>query len=230
MESITVKKIEIPQGMNQDAVTAFRTGRAHTIEDIRSAFKLTDKPLMAFSFKPRVGIRFEELEHVTLNVLRNGFNLVELDIRNLAISENEIEKLINLAKKSAELDCGHVTRFSPNLSISAPLVTELTEKFMAVQEAPVVIKIDGGLDGISSCQTVRKKCSGSKSPIITCYPLLRKQLGNRITSEFFVKALALSGADIIYPGGRPNLGSPSGLGESEKGDLKKLSTKIPQVD
>lgn len=100
----------------------------------------------------------------------------------------------------------------------------MADKFIDAQKPPVVIKIDGGLDGISACQTVRQKYNseGKFSPIITCYPLLRKQLDNRITGDFFIKALALSGADIIYPGGRPNLGSSGGLGASASGALKML--------
>jgi hypothetical protein len=40
---------------------------------------------MAFSFKPRVGFSKEFIRRVTLGVLQAGFNLVELDTRNLQL-------------------------------------------------------------------------------------------------------------------------------------------------
>jgi hypothetical protein len=230
VESVTVKKVELPISMRNEAAFIFRRNKAHTISDIIRDFRLNDMPLLAFSFKPRMGIRFDEVRTITLGVLKEGFNVVEFDTRNLAIKEEDIKNMLLLAKEASELNCKHITRFSPNLSVPAPLVTELVEKFVAVQDYPIIVKIDGGLDGISSCQAVRRKVfPRGKSPFITCYPLLRKQLDNRITSDFYIDALAMSGVDIIYTGGRPNFGSSGGLGEAEKGSLKNAVRRYRNI-
>jgi hypothetical protein len=230
VESVTVKKVDLPMSMRNEAEFIFRRHKAHTISEIIRDFRLNDMPLLAFSFKPRMGIRFDEVKAITLGVLKEGFNIVEFDTRNLAIREKDIKNMLSLAKEASELKCTHVTRFSPNLSVPAPLITELVEKFVNVQDPPVIVKIDGGLDGISSCQAVRRKCFPlNKSPFITCYPLLRKQLDNRITSDFYIDSLSMSGVDIIYTGGRPNLGSSGSLGEADKGALKNAVRRYRNI-
>ncbi|HXQ38993.1 MAG TPA: hypothetical protein VN843_33635, partial [Anaerolineales bacterium] len=82
--------------------------------------------------------------------------------------------------------------------------------------SPVVIKIDGGLDGISSVQAVRSAFSNDHSPIITSYPLLRRQLADKIANNLLIDALVLSGVDVIYIGSRPSLPSTSRELDAEK--------------
>src|SRR2546423_6039464 len=54
-ETITVLEVVLPETMKREAETAFRNERAHSIDSIRSQFRLQDKqPLLAFSFKPRL--------------------------------------------------------------------------------------------------------------------------------------------------------------------------------
>jgi hypothetical protein len=68
-----------------------------------------------------------------------------------------------------------------------------------------VVKIDGNLDGLSTVQAIR---SGTfnlhKQPILTCYPVLKYALQPALGRAGFVRMLALSGVDIIYPGQSPN--------------------------
>ena len=229
IRDVEVIEVLLPLSMKDKACKCFRDDRAHDIEAIRKSFALGEyEPLLAFSFKPRVGVRFEEFKKVVLAVLREGFHLVELDTRNLNLDDEWMDKLVSLAREASDLDRPHVTRFSPNLSVPPPVVTEWARQFMDVQADPVVIKIDGGLDGISSCQAVRstfcRSGSGehtdSRTPIITSYPLLRDQLRSRVPSDFFVEALSMSGADIIYIGDRPQLGHTSRtLGTAGSGRL-----------
>jgi hypothetical protein len=160
--------------------------------------------------------------------LKAGFHLVEIDTRNLRLDDEELERLVDLAKEAEKVGDseGRITRFSPNLSVPGHLAIGYVKQFLEATKDPVVIKVDGGLDGISSCQAIRTKIDRSKfqdkppgalvksgkTPIITCYPLLRETLGDRVTKDFFIDALALSGADIIYPGGRPNLYAENSVG------------------
>jgi ribulose 1,5-bisphosphate carboxylase large subunit-like protein len=235
IESLNIEDIVLPEPIISQAIRLFRSARANNTNDIINRFKLNKLPLLAFSFKPRVGIEFSEMKKVALGVLKAGFNIVEIDTRNFILDEHRVNQLIELATEAANLNCHHITRFSPNLSVPAPYVLELSNKFYKAYDDPIIYKIDGGLDGISSTQYIRrnyqeegqKKGLDRKPPIITCYPLLRRQLEGkepRIPSDFFVKILALSGVDIIYPGGAPNLGS--GFQTIDTSIREKLITSI----
>lgn len=237
---IEITDVTLPPLMWGEAVKMFRTDKAYTIAQVRSAFKLAPgEPLLAFSFKPRTSVKFDILRQMTLDVLAAGFHIVELDTRNLNLQADDLNQLVGLAREASELGKRHVTRFSPNLSVPSHLVVPMVERFLEVQADPVVIKIDGGLDGISSCQAIRGAFSkipgegkggfAGRAPIITCYPLLRKQLANRVSDTFFREALALSGADIIYPGGRPLLGKARALDAAEHGRLRSAVSSYYEI-
>jgi ribulose 1,5-bisphosphate carboxylase large subunit-like protein len=210
LKSIKIERVEVPDSWEKLLLSEHRQN-AYTIAELRTLFKLeADEPLLAFSVKPRMGLKREALQALTLEVLRAGFHIVELDTRNLDLSADAVVELIDLAKRAVDIGKQkHVTRFSPNLSLSAPLASELCNKFMTASDPPVVIKCDGGLDGISTCQSLRasyRKGNAAKSPVITTYPLLKRVLEDRIGQDTFLNALIWSGSDIIYPGGAPNLG------------------------
>jgi ribulose 1,5-bisphosphate carboxylase large subunit-like protein len=201
---VRVLTVDLPLELRERAVRSFRRN-AHTVEGIRAAFRLPKhRPLLAFSLKPRVGLTFTETRDVTLGVLRAGFNIVELDARNLALRSGPIEDWIRLGVEAAQVGT-HVTAFAPNLSIPAPQLLEMAAAWAGAVSAhgPPVIKVDGGLDGLSSLQATRLALEGDSSPIVTCYPILRNQLTSAIGDSTWVDFLSLSGADIIYPGGRP---------------------------
>jgi ribulose 1,5-bisphosphate carboxylase large subunit-like protein len=115
-----------------------------------------------------------------------------------------LEQWIQLGKEAAQVG-QHITAFAPNLSIPAPQLLDVVARWTSevAPHGPPVIKIDGGLDGLSSLQAVRVGINGGQSPFITTYPILRNQLGSAIGDSTWVDFLSLSGADIVYPGGRP---------------------------
>ena len=202
--NVHVHSVELPEDLRLAAMGSFRNN-AHTLDDIRGAFRLLDdRPLMAFSLKPRVGPTFDETRRIALDVLEAGFNIVELDARNLALRSAPLDRWIQLGKEAARVG-NHVTAFAPNLSIPAPQLHDVVARWTAeiAPLGPPVVKIDGGLDGLSSLQAVRLRLSGTASPFITTYPILRNQLGSAIGDSTWVDFLSLSGADIVYPGGRP---------------------------
>lgn len=206
---VKVVDVELPSDLPQAAIAKYRDGKAHSISAIRREFDLEDyQPLLAFSFKPRTGLTFDAIRQVTLGVLSCGFNVVELDTRNLAISEENLNQYCSLASEAAQCGQDHITRFSPNLSLPSHLIRDYASEFAKSQPQPVVIKVDGGLDGLSGLQAVREagivdSNGKSCSPVITCYPLLRHYLRDLVPPRLFNQLLALSGADVIYPGNRP---------------------------
>ena len=202
--NVHVHSVDLPDSLRSEAMQSFRHS-AHTIDDIRGAFKLSEeRPLLAFSLKPRVGLTFDETKQITLDVLKTGFNIVELDARNLALRSAPLDQWITLGQEAAQIG-RHITAFSPNLSIPAPQLLDVVNRWVdeIAPLGPPVVKIDGGLDGLSSLQAVRVGLSGTHSPIITTYPILRNQLGSAIGDSTWVDFLSLSGADVIYPAGRP---------------------------
>jgi ribulose 1,5-bisphosphate carboxylase large subunit-like protein len=202
-----VTDVQFPQSFLDGVGAEFRPN-AHKVNTIRSDFKLhSSEPLLAFSFKPRVGLKRAAISQITLGVLEAGFNIVEFDTRYLDLSDTNIAFLLELSKTAATIGGKkRITRLSPNLSIAAPLAIELCARFIQTSDAPHVVKVDGGFDGISTVQAIRQSFRGEYSPIITCYPLLREQLRSKIPEDTFVQALAHSGVDIIYPGQSPSIG------------------------
>ncbi len=204
---VEVSSVELPDGVRHSAEQAYRSKTAHTISDIRSLFGLGEgRPLVAFSIKPRVGLTLPEVRRLTISVLNAGFNLVELDARNLATAQGDISEWIEIGQAAAAVGGSkRPTAFAPNLSAPPHHLVEFVEKWITEvgKEGRAVIKIDGGLDGLSGLQAVRSKFMGANSPIVTCFPTLRGQLTSAIGEGTWVDLLALSGADIVYPGGRP---------------------------
>jgi ribulose 1,5-bisphosphate carboxylase large subunit-like protein len=214
LDEIRIEEVEFPETWQKAIESLYRKDAAHTVHDIRSAFRLEEgEPLLAFSVKPRMGLKPEALREITLGVLRVGFHIVELDTRSLDLNQKSIEVLAALVKEASNVGRGdRITRFSPNLSAPPHLAAELCEIFREASPDPFVVKVDGGLDGISTCQKLRTmykrdelKPLGS-TPFVTTYPLLRRLMQQRVADDTFLKALIWSGSDIIYPGGAPNLG------------------------
>lgn len=199
-----VNSISLPEEMTALAVATFRAS-AHTIEQLRAMFRLpAGRPLLAFSLKPRVGLSFADTRQITLDTLRAGFNIVELDSKNLALNTAPLRQWLDLAVEAAGVG-SHITAFSPNLSIPAPQLVDVVHEWTAVLDGrgPAVVKVDGGLDGLTGLQVLRCAAGGKGAPVITSYPVLRNQLASAIGSTTWVDFLALSGADVVYPGGRP---------------------------
>lgn len=165
-------------------------------------------PLLAFSFKPRNGLTQSEFKRIAEGVLRAGFNLVEMDVRNVEFMDKSWRDAFAEVARSALNVTTHVARFSLNLSGPADLVIPYAEEFrlLHASHGPWVVKVDGGLDGISTIQALRQHFGEADRPIITCYPILGAPLQSRIGVDTFRDMLVLSGADIIYPGGAPRIG------------------------
>jgi ribulose 1,5-bisphosphate carboxylase large subunit-like protein len=202
---VNVLGVELPVPMRDAAVGLFRQSGAHDIGDIRSMFQLREnRPLLAFSLKPRVGPTFDEIRHMTLDVLGAGFNIVELDARHIALSSAPIDDWITLGREAAQVG-EHVTAFSPNFTVSGPHLVDAAARWVTDIAAygPPVLKVDGGLDGLTNLQSLRTVLRDGMAPIVTTYPVLRNQLTSAIGPDTWTNLLALSGADVIYPGGRP---------------------------
>ncbi|MDR9772740.1 RuBisCO large subunit C-terminal-like domain-containing protein [Rhizobium hidalgonense] len=210
VSDFVVKDIVFPDGWRDEHCKLFRE-YSTSIPEIRKALSIEDgMPLLAFSFKPRVGFKLDALEAIANDVLAAGFNVVELDTRFLPVNRAHLAQLREIAARIADKQwSGRSGRLSLNFTLPTPVLLEEIQAFCEQIPAPVVAKIDGGLNGIDSIQSVRRAKiidQQGQPPIITCYPLLRNALSNYVPPDKVLDALILSGADVIYPGGRPDIG------------------------
>jgi hypothetical protein len=205
-----IKEIHFPDDWQAEHVKTFRNQVAYDISSIRAAFRLGEgMPLLAFSFKPRVGFSLKGLTKVATEVLSAGFNLVELDTRHLPLDRTMLQNLLDMACDFPNKFPKHVGRLSLNLSMRPDLATEAALFLCKNCFRPAVLKIDGGFGGMSLVQSIRSQYHNGQRlrPIITCYPLLPNTLARYVPPDHYVTALAASGVDILYPGGRPDIGS-----------------------
>lgn len=219
-----------------DAKRYYReNNKSYSIQKIRDKFQLrTGEPLLAFSLKPRLGLSSKAIQQLALEITKEKFHIVELDTRNLPFDSHFFEELIDVAKTVADKNkrCGRVARLSLNLSFSTPKAVEMAIQLTDALSDFCVLKIDGGLDGISTCQNIRKEFANKNKiqPIITCYPLLRNRLSTAIGKDTFVKMLVLSGVDIIYPGGGPRItGQGGGYRNIDKSTLSNATEKYKSL-
>lgn len=212
--------------------------RSYDISAIRKAFALDgaplrfgssgatgDLPLLGFNVKPRNGLTPKEFARIATGVLRGGFNIVETDVRNADFKKPEWRAAFHDVAHQALAITTHVARFSLNLTGPADLaITEAKEFFKLHKTTPWVVKVDGGLDGLSTIQALRSAFDEKEQPIITCYPILAEVLANGVGEETFRNMLVLSGADIVYPGKAPRLGAGDFVdyGHAERGYRRYL--------
>lgn len=216
--AVEVKSVAL--GRLGDAFLEHYRARSHDIKQIRTLFKLDQTPLLfaegdeprslpllAFSIKPRNGLDQQQFKRIAEGVLKAGFNIVEADVRNVDFMDASWRAtFLEIAATSVKITT-HVARFSLNLSGPADLAIEYAKEFKELHPpgTPWVVKVDGGLDGISTIQALRSHFE-TEQPVITCYPILGDMLARRIGAETFYEMLTISGADIVYPGGAPRIG------------------------
>lgn len=209
---LKVDKVDI-SALEKKFISHYRKG-SWSKKQIREAFGLKkNEPLLAFTIKPRSGLTPSDYKHIVRSTLEGGFHVVEMDTRDLDIQGSDRRRLLRELSQIALDTCSEnkVRRFSANLSGPAyairDVLMELHDLHQEGGRKPWMVKVDGNLDGLSTIQAIRNGfgdiTSLAQQPIITCYPVLKYGLIKYIPGETFVRMLALSGADIIYPGKRP---------------------------
>ena len=89
-------------------------------------------------------------------MLDAGFHLVELDTVGLDLEPKTVDLLTGLSEKAVGVGKqNRITRFSINLSALAEVAIPICASLIEKVPAPVVVKIDGGLDGITTIQAIR---------------------------------------------------------------------------
>ncbi|MEU0999621.1 hypothetical protein [Streptomyces tibetensis] len=206
LSDVQVKEVDLPYGIIIDAATLYRANE-RTILNVRNSFNMTNQgePLIAFSFKPRVGFDLTFAQNVIRAVVEEGVRLVEFDTRHLSSTShmNDWKTLATTVGDAAGRQ-GHTAAFAPNLSHPSHLAVEQAIQWAEAADLPEprVVKVDGGLDGLGTLQGIRR--SSSRQPIVTSYPLMRRVLSQYLgSSDTWVDFFSMCAVDIIYPGNRP---------------------------
>jgi hypothetical protein len=69
--------------------------------DLSSLQLKEGEPLLAFSLKSRFGFSPEGVKQITLDVLRAGFHIVELDTRNLRLTNDDLGQAVDSRGRSS---------------------------------------------------------------------------------------------------------------------------------
>lgn len=203
---VQIEELGLSSELTESAHLLFRSGPS-SIDRLRSAFSLAeDEPFIAFSVKPRTGFSPAWAKEVVRKVTKAGVHLVEFDTRYLEDPRYAMdgwEELHRIAVDSAAHE-GRKAAFAPNLSQSSVVAVEAAIHWCdeADLPGPLTVKVDGGLDALSTMQGIRMRCENQ--PIITSYPLLRSSMERHLGSkDGWLQMLILSGVDVVYPGNRP---------------------------
>ncbi|MEW9855167.1 hypothetical protein [Novosphingobium sp. M1R2S20] len=202
---------------------AYRT-QSNDRAKIRQAFALGDhKPLLAFSLKPRSCLSDDDYYAITRQAFDSGCDIVELDTRDLLLhGADRLALFETLTSLALDMSKGRICRFSANLSGPPRVIGPIYERLAQLHEAqapegPWVIKVDGNLDGLSLVQAIRAgQFTAYAQPIITCYPVLKYALERALGPDGFVRMLAMSGVDVIYPGQSPSFGNANGRIDTQR--------------
>ena len=196
------------------------------INRVRNQFSLTkNEPLMGYSFKPRFGVALEDMFSITVDVLNAGFHIVEPDTRRILL-DSEREDLIEFANGLPGVHDRANRAFALNLSNRTKDLPGIISLLAVDKGGPTVVKIDGGLDGLSLMQRAKQAAALANSEIVvTCYPLIKKILENKVPSDFLNLAFAACGADIMYPSGRANIHNEVRNYEGHEQNLIEASRK-----
>ncbi len=219
---VAVKTIDF--GALKGTIEAAYRPQSNDRTKIRQAFNLGGhRPLLAYSLKPRSCLLDDEYHAIAKQAFEGGCNIVELDTRDMLLHGTErlalLERLTTLA---LDLSKERICRFSANLSGPPRVIGPIYERLAQLHEAqapegPWVVKVDGNLDGLSLVQAIRiGQFAAYVQPIITCYPVLKYALERALGADGFVRMLAMSGVDIIYPGQSPSFGNANGRIDTQR--------------
>ena len=222
-------------------------GPKYGIEGIyKDIFNITsekERPLLAYSIKPRMGYDIKVFEAVFEAAAEGGADIIEDDERLIDPEYCRFEKRIEIADRiQKEILKKHkrLTLYSANITGPLDRMRERVDK--AHEKGIRFVKIDVLVTGFDALRDIAKYIKENKYEIgITVYPDVISRYRN-LSRNFVYKMARLCGADIIYAGSpgwsRNVLHSNSLIFECEKvflrherlrnkdGDLKEVNSTL----
>lgn len=193
-----------------------------------------DRPLLAFSIKPRIGLDTNQYEKVCAEALEGGADIVEEDERlidpfNCRFSERVkvIKKLIgeqidNQKKNINSKSRRNATQFSVN--ITGP--EEIAKKRLneAYEAGIRMVKVDVMVVGFDVLRNIAKLAHSKADPVaVTVYPDVYGKNYRKLSRSFILKMCRYCGADIIYAG------TPSFSRYEQSSDIGPLEDELAKI-
>lgn len=176
-------------------------GPACGVHGVRELLGVYDRPLVAFSIKPRLGMKPHETADMAAEAARGGVDIVEDDERILNPAYSPIEdrvKAVREALVKVEADTGKKI-YSVNVSCRPDRMIELVERVLSA--GADALKIDVLATGFPALAEVADHIRSRKPPTpIFVYPALYRLHESVIRREVLLELSRFMGADIVYAG------------------------------
>ncbi len=207
--SINIADIHFPN----EVETLFK-GPYCGISGVRNALNVNDRPILAFTAKPRLGLTPTEYAKLLVEVAKGGVDIVEDDERLVNPSYcNIIERAEAVLKAFKDNDLK--TIYSVNITGNAHKAIEMADRL--IDMGIKMLKIDVLPAGFAELQAVSEFLHKNKLEVpITVYPGMG-QIYKCVSKKVILKLARMVGADIIYAGtpymsriGRHDVESSSG--------------------
>lgn len=185
----------------QDFLAAF-DGPNLGSHGLRELLGVKDRPLLAFSVKPRVGLPLGAFAGICKEAFEGGADIVEDDTRLLQTPNSAIiDRVKAVAEVVGKLTTSNRQRlYSVNVTGRADMVVEMAGQ--AVEAGAGALKLDVLATGYSALQALTqyvKREQQGKVPIFV-YPAMYSVFEPVIERRVLLRLSRLCGADIIYAG------------------------------
>ncbi|MCL0082432.1 RuBisCO large subunit C-terminal-like domain-containing protein [Dehalococcoidia bacterium] len=171
------------------------------VQGVRELLGVHDRPLVAFSIKPRLGMEPHETADAAVQAVRGGVDIVEDDERLLNPAYCPIEERVKAVKEALAKVESHAGKkiYSVNVSCRPDRMIELVERVLGA--GADALKIDVLATGFPALAGVADHVRTKKPPVpIFVYPALYTIYESAIRREVLLELSRFVGADIVYAG------------------------------
>ena len=215
-----VERLELPSNV----LSHFR-GPGCGIHGVRKLLGGTDgRPLIAFTVKPRLGLRPEDYAAWCVEAAKGGADIVEDDERLVSPEYCRIDKRVEAVLSAFTKNKIRKTVYSVNITGNHWKTLEKAEQLR--NKGIKMFKLDVLPAGFSTLQALSNQLKGQNVPI-TVYPGMGF-LFNAISSSILRYLTRLSGGDIVYAG-TPSLGGELGRHDVNWGGVHESVEKTKIV-
>ena len=185
-----ITRVELPS-----SVEAQFYGPRLGIDGIRRICKVTDRPLLAFTVKPRLGLTPSEFARVCVEVASGGIDIVEDDERQ---SNQAWSDVVTRARVTLDALAKTNAVYSANITGRADQIVAMAEEL--IESGVKLLKIDVLPAGFSALQAVSEHLHRKNLDVgITVFPAMNA-VYDRVGRGLILQLARLCGADVIYAG------------------------------
>jgi len=181
------------------SVKAHFLGPRLGITGLRSLLNVHDRPIVAYSVKPRFGLSTPEFATICKIASQSGIDIIEDDER---MSNQPRSRLIDRAKAALDATAGTHTIYSANITGRADHIVKVADQLIDI--GVQCLKIDVLPAGFAALQGVSELIHHRGSNVaITVYPAMKTLYERGMPRSLILELCRLCGADVVYAGVPP---------------------------